>query len=185
MMTIPTSAMVVAKCSTAQTYAADTLIARTRGPHPLAQRARARNNLAPMPLEIFLDADEHLRVAVGRGKLTDRELLEAWGDALADPSYDSAADNLVDMTGVEEFEVTPTGVQRLADVMALCQPLPKPGIRPRVACVASNDRAYDVLRMYEMYRELQGSPAHYFVCRSLEEARCWLGLPKVERPVAD
>jgi hypothetical protein len=138
-----------------------------------------------MPLEIFLDAEEHLRITVGRGRLTDRELLEAWGDALADPSYDSAADNLVDMTGVEHFDVTPSGVQRLADVMDLCQPLPKPGIRPRVACVASSDRAYDVLRMYEMYRELQGSPAHYFVCRSVEEARCWLGLPKVERPVAD
>jgi hypothetical protein len=141
--------------------------------------------LALMPLEIFLDADEHLRVAVGRGKLTDRELLEAWGDALADPSYDAAADNLVDMSGVDEFEVTPMGVQRLADVMDLCQPLLKPGVRPRVACVAPNDRAYDVLRMYEMYRELQGSRAHYFVCRSVEEARCWLGLPKVERPVAD
>jgi hypothetical protein len=41
-----------------------------------------------MPLDIWLDADEHLRLAVGRGKLTDRDLLEAWGDALADPSYD-------------------------------------------------------------------------------------------------
>jgi hypothetical protein len=138
-----------------------------------------------MPLEIFLDPDERLRLAVGRGKLTDRDLLEAWGDALADPSYDSTVDNLVDMTGVDEFQVTPVGARRLADVMELCQRPPAPGVRPRVACVASDDRAFDVLRIYEMYRELQGSPAHYFVCRSLEEARCWLGLPKIERPVVD
>jgi hypothetical protein len=138
-----------------------------------------------MPLEIFLDTAERLRVAVGRGKLTDRELLEAWGDALADPTYDSAVDNLVDMSGVEEFAVTAMGAQRLADVMELCQRPPAPGVRPRVACVAPDDRAFDVLRLYEMYRELQGSPALYFVCRSVEEARCWLGLPKVERPVAD
>lgn len=138
-----------------------------------------------MPLEIVLDPDEGLRIAVGRGRLTDRELLEAWGDALADPSYDSAADNLVDMSGVEEFDVTPLGMQRLADVMELCQRPLAPGVRPRVACVASSDRAFDLLRLYEMYREHRGSPALYFVCRSVEEARCWLGLPKVERPVAD
>jgi hypothetical protein len=134
-----------------------------------------------MPLEITLNADERLRVAIGRGRLTDRDLLEAWGDALADPDYDPAIDNLVDMTGVEEFEVTPTGAQRLADVMAMCQPEPKPGTCPRVACVASSDTAFEILRIYEMYRELQGSPAHYFVCRSLEEARCWLSLPKLAR----
>jgi len=138
-----------------------------------------------MPLEIFLDPSERLRVTVGYGKLTDRELLEAWGDALADPAFDSAVDNLVDMSSVEEFAVTPAGARRLADVMQLCQRPPAPGVRPKVACVAPNDQAFDVLRLYEMYRELQGSPARYFVCRSVEEARCWLGLPKVERPVAD
>jgi hypothetical protein len=138
-----------------------------------------------MPLEIFLDPDERLRIAVGRGRVTDRELLEAWGDALADPSYDPTVDNLIDMTGVEEFAVTPRGAQRLAAVMELCQRPLAPGVRPKVACVASDDRAFDVLRMYEMYRELQGSPAHYFVCRSVEEARCWLGLPKVERPLLE
>jgi hypothetical protein len=137
-----------------------------------------------MPLDIWLDADENLRFAVGRGRLTDRDLLEAWGDALADPTYDPTVDNLVDMRDVDEFEVTPVGAQRLADVMAMCtQPL-APGVRPKVACVAPGDRAFEVLRMYEMYRELQGSPARYFVCRTMEEARCWLGLPKVERPLA-
>ena len=142
------------------------------------------HNAALMPLDIWLDTDEKLRFAVGRGRLTDRDLLEAWGDALADPGYDPAVDNLVDMRDVEEFAVTPFGAQRLADVMAMCtQPL-APGVRPKVACVAPTDRAFEVLRMYEMYRELQGSSARYFVCRTMEEARCWLGLPKVERPLA-
>jgi hypothetical protein len=138
-----------------------------------------------MSLEIFLDPEERLRIAVGRGKLTDRELLEAWGDALADPSYDPTIDSLVDLTGVDEFAVTPSGVQRLADVMELCQQPLAPGVRPKVACVAPDDRAFEVLRMYEVYRERQGSPARYFVCRSVEEARCWLGLPKVERPLVE
>jgi hypothetical protein len=135
-----------------------------------------------MPLDIWLDADQHLRRAVARGTLTDRELLEAWGDALADPTYDPTADNLVDMSSVDRFEVTPVGAQRLADVMAMCARPAPPGVRPRVACVAPTDDAFTVLRMYEIYRELQGSTSRYFVCRTIEEARCWLGLPKIDRP---
>jgi hypothetical protein len=134
-----------------------------------------------MPMDIWLDAEEHLRHAVARGTLTDRDLLEAWGDALADPAYDPAADNLLDVTGAERFEVTPIGAQRLADVMAMCARPPAPGIRPKVACVAPDDDAFSVLRMYELYRELQGAAARFFVCRSVEEARCWLGLPRVEQ----
>jgi hypothetical protein len=135
-----------------------------------------------MPLDVWFDADRNLRHAVARGKLTDRDLLETWGDVLADPGYDPTADNLVDMSGVDRFEVTALGAQRLADVFAMrARPAP-PGVRPRVAFVAPTDDAFTLLRMYEMYRELQGSPSRYFVCRTMEEARCWLGLPKIDRP---
>ena len=131
-------------------------------------------------MDIWLDPNQRLRHAVARGTLTDRDLLEAWGDALADPDYDPAADNLLDVSGVERFEVTPVGAQRLADVMALCaRPAPE-GVRPRVACVAPGDDAFSVLRMYEMYRELQGAASRFFVCRTMEEARCWLALPRIE-----
>ena len=130
-------------------------------------------------MDIWVEPDQRLRRAVARETLTDRELLEAWGDALADPHYDPSCDNLVDMSGVERFEVTPRGAQRLADVMAMCAEPPAPGVRPRVAFVAPTVDAYDVLRMYEMYRERQGEPSRFFVCRSMEEARCWLGLPRI------
>jgi hypothetical protein len=134
-----------------------------------------------MPMKIWVDADRQLRHAVANERLTDRDLLEAWGDALADPAYDPAADNLVDMSGVEQFEVTLHGAQRLADVMAMCMKPLAPGVRPRVAFVAPpDDRAFRVLRMYEMYRELQGAPVRFFVTRSVEEARCWLALPRVD-----
>jgi len=133
-----------------------------------------------MPMQIWLDADRRLRHAVASDTLTDRDLLEAWGDALADPAYDPAADNLVDMSGVQRFAVTPQGAQRLADVMAMCAKPPAPGVRPRVAFVAPDDYAFRILRMYEMYRERQGAPARFFVCRSVEEARCWLALPRVD-----
>ncbi len=132
-------------------------------------------------MKIWLDAARQLRHAVAKEKLTDRDLLEAWGDALADPAYDPAADNLVDMSGVEQFEVTPRGAQRLADVMAMCTKPLAPGVRPRVAFVAPpDDRAFRILRMYEIYRGLQGAPARFFVTESVEEARCWLALPKVD-----
>ena len=131
-------------------------------------------------MDIWLEAGNGLRRAVAHGTLTDRDLLEAWGDALADPAYDPAVDNLVDMSGADRFEVTAIGAQRLADVMAMCAPTPKPGVRPKVAFVAPSDDAYGLLQMYEKYRERQGAPARFFVCRSLEEARCWLSLPRVE-----
>jgi hypothetical protein len=100
-----------------------------------------------MPMKIWVDADRQLRHAVANERLTDRDLLEAWGDALADPAYDPAADNLVDMSGVEQFEVTSHGAQRLADVMAMCAKPLAPGVRPRVAFVAPpDDRAFRVLR---------------------------------------
>src|SRR5918999_1463155 len=148
-MTMPTSAIVVAKCSTAQTYVSDGLGGERRY-FALARRGGPHNNAAFMPLDIWLDAEERLRHTVGHGTLTDRDLLEAWGDALADPAYDPSADNLVDMSSVERFEVTPIGAQRLADVMAMCAPTPKPGVRPRVALVAPTDDAFSVMRMYEM-----------------------------------
>ncbi len=134
-------------------------------------------------MHIWLDADQRLRHAVGEETLTDRDLLAAWGDALADPAYDPAADNLVDMSRVDRFEVTPRGAQRLADVMAMCAKPPAPGVRPRVAFVAPDDYAFGLLRMYEMYREQQGAPARFFVARSIEEARCWLALPRVDAVV--
>jgi hypothetical protein len=137
-----------------------------------------------MPMDIWLDDERRLRHAVARGTLTDRDLLEAWGDALADPGYDPAIDNLIDISGADRFEVTPAGAQRLADVMAMCAKPPAPGVRPRVAFVAPTDRAYDVIRMYEVRRERQGAPARFFVCRSIEEARCWLGLPRTEGAVS-
>ena len=131
-------------------------------------------------MDIWVEPDRQLRRAVARDTLTDRDLLEAWGDVLADPDYEPAYDNLVDMSGVGSFEVTPLGAQRLADVMAMCAKPPAPGVRPRVAFVAPDDRAFGILRMYEMYRELQGAPSRFFVTRSMEEARCWLALPRVD-----
>ena len=132
-----------------------------------------------MPLEIRVEPTKRLRYAIARGRLTDRELLETMGDAIADPTYDPALDSLVDISEVESFEVTPAGVQRLADVMAMCVKEPPPGTRPRVAFVAPTDAAFGVCRIYETYRELQGASSHYFVTRSRAEAQCWLGLPKV------
>jgi hypothetical protein len=133
-----------------------------------------------MPMDIWVDPDRQLRRAVGRDTLTDRDLLEAWGDVLADPAYDPHCDNLIDMSGVDSFQVTPLGAQRLADVMAMCAKPPAPGVRPRVAVVAPDDRSFGILRMYEVYRELQGAAQRFFVTRSVEEARCWLALPRVE-----
>ena len=129
-----------------------------------------------MPLEIRVEPTKRLRYAVARGRLTDRDLLEAWGDALADPSYDPALDSLVDMSEADSFEVTPEGAQRLADVMVMCAKEPPPGTRPRVALVAPTDVAFGMARMYQSIRASGGAPSEHRVFREMAEARAWLGL---------
>ncbi len=47
----------------------------------------------------------------------------------------------------------------------------------RTVFVRDDDAGYGMLRMYTAYAEMEGVPASYFVCRSMDEALAWLDAP--------
>ena len=44
----------------------------------------------------------------------------------------------------------------------------------RTVFVSNEDAGYGMLRMYTAYAEMEGVPATYFVCRTMDEAETWL-----------
>lgn len=44
----------------------------------------------------------------------------------------------------------------------------------RTVFVCNEDAGYGMLRMYTAYAEMEGVPATYHVCRTMEEAEAWL-----------
>jgi hypothetical protein len=130
-----------------------------------------------MPITVHVDPSLRVRYAAASGVVTDADVLEGYGEVLADPAYDPSIDQLFDGSAIERLEVTPAAVMRLAELVARADRAIAPGVRPRVAIVAPADAAFGLARMYEAYRESQQSPKQYFVCRTAEDARRWLGIP--------
>jgi len=52
----------------------------------------------------------------------------------------------------------------------------------RTVFVRDDDAGYGMLRMYTAYAEMEGVPANYFVCRTMDEALAWLAAPAVDGP---
>jgi hypothetical protein len=134
-----------------------------------------------MPIRIRVDPARRVSYTTATGVITDADLREVCASMLANPDYDPSADHLFDGNGIERLEVTPATVQEAAQLFASADHRISTGACPRVAIVAPADATFGVARMYEAYREMQpSSPKRYLVCRTMEEARRWLGLPEEE-----
>jgi len=137
-----------------------------------------------MPISIRLDAARKVTYATATGVITDAHLLEMCRAMLTDPEYDPSADQIFDAGGIERLDFRPATLQEAAELFARVDRGIPTGAHPKVAIVAPNDVTFGVARMYEAYREMHPSPKRYFVCRTMEEARRWLGLPDGEVGVA-
>ena len=131
-----------------------------------------------MPISIRVDPVRKISYTTATGVITDADLRQVCARILSDPDYDPAADHIFDGNGVERFEVSPATVQEAARLFARTDRAVPKGARPKVAIVAPADAAFGLARMYETYREMQTSPKRYLVCRTMTEARRWLGLPE-------
>ena len=88
-----------------------------------------------------------------------------------------AGENVTPLVGyVEDLAVAPSAIQHIAELVALADRAIPAGSRPRAAIVAPADVAFGMARMYQARRESQDTPRQYFVCRTMAEARGWLGL---------
>lgn len=131
-----------------------------------------------MPIRMWVDRAKHLRCSTASGVITDRDFLDAYGGMALDPMNDPTLDHLADFSYVERLEVTSTALQSTARIMARRI---DPGLawaerRSKVAVVAPSDAVYGMLRMYQSYREADKSRVSICICRTMDEAREWLGL---------
>ena len=129
-----------------------------------------------MPISFRLDPARHLRYATATGVLTDFDLLRTFAALLDAPDYDPSLDLLFDGRGIEGLDVSTETVRKIAHQVALADTAIAEGVRPKTAIVVPTDAAFGLARMYETYRALESSRKQYLVCRTIEEAREWLGL---------
>jgi hypothetical protein len=129
-----------------------------------------------MPIRMQIDPVRKLSYTTATGVVTDAELRQLCASMLANPDYDPSVDHIFDGHGIERLEVTPGTVQEAAQLFARTDRRRQ----PRVAIVAPADATFGIARMYEEYRAMLPSPKSYLVCRTMEEARRWLGLPDDE-----
>lgn len=127
-----------------------------------------------MPVSVSVSSLEWVRLVVFSGTVTDTDVVAAYDSAarcLLDPSMDL----LVDTTGVERVAATTETLRTLASRRS--DDARRAGTAlPRVAVVAPNAAVFGVARMYEAIRESAAGVSGYFACRTIAEARRWLGL---------
>jgi hypothetical protein len=133
-----------------------------------------------MPIRLRVDPLRKVNYTTATGVITDAELRQACANVVASPDYDPSADHIVDGHAIERLEVSPETLQEAAQIFARTDRRIPVGTRSRVAIVAPTDATFGIARMYEAYRTMAPLPKRYLVCRTMEEARRWLGLPEKE-----
>ena len=129
-----------------------------------------------MPISFRVDRARRLRYATATGVITDADLLTILGAVLDDPDYDASLDQLFDGSGIEGLDVSTEAVREIAQRLGVADRAIPEGVRPKTAIVAPTDAAFGLARMYQTYRGLEAPRKDYLVCRTIEEARAWLGL---------
>jgi hypothetical protein len=126
-----------------------------------------------MPITTTLNAAERVRYTSMSGEVCEKDLIEAVKRIVEDPGADLSLDLIVDLRAVERLDVSATGAWQLAQ---LARSADRPGVRRRVAIVASSDYLSAMARMYATLRSGAGAPAEYRVFREIGAGREWLGL---------
>lgn len=122
-----------------------------------------------MPITYEIDKERSLVRTTVTGRLTDADLLAHKHALLADPRFSMGMNELSDIRGVEDFQVTPEGIM----AAAFFDSQNKAGLGThQLALVASADLVFGMARMYGMRTE--GNTGGVGVFRSEEEARSWL-----------
>jgi SpoIIAA-like len=127
-----------------------------------------------MSVSASVSSIEWVRHIVFAGTVTENDLNAAC-DTVTRCLLDPSMDLLVDTTGVERVAATTDALRTLASRRRE-DALRAGATPPRVAVVAPDARVFGIARMYEAMRDSASGVANYFVCRTLAEARRWLGL---------
>lgn len=127
-----------------------------------------------MPIDYSIDHEKRLVLTRSYGKLTDDEILAYQRDVW---SRDDVAgyDELVDLSGVEEFDTL--SASKLREIAALAAGMDTPDSKSRFAMVAPQGLHFGLSRMYEAFRQLNpGSTKSVRTFTRREDAIAWLEL---------
>lgn len=133
-----------------------------------------------MPIHYDIHHDRKLVHAILEGLVTDSDVFgyqnEVWSR-----SDVAGYDELVDATGVTEFEFVPA--ERIRQLAILSAQMDAPPHASKLAIVAPGDAQFGMGRMYQIYRELETKGKKLIkVFRSSYEALKWLGMTQDEPP---
>jgi hypothetical protein len=124
-----------------------------------------------MPVEHRYDAALRTLFVTFTGEVSETELLDTARKLSADPSIPPGRRELVDLSRIENSDVTSAALRRVAHIYSETDKQPEDS---QVAIVAPGDLYYGLSRMYEAFR--RSSPVEIRVFRELAEARSWLGI---------
>ena len=127
-----------------------------------------------MSVKHSFDTQHPLVYSVFSGEVTDEDFAEHMRVLLADPRFESAMPELVDLREV-------TGVSLSADTIPSSARSPLHAPQARRAVVAPTDFLFGLARMYQAYRGDVGE-SQFSVFRTLPPALAWLGLEKEPTP---
>jgi head-tail adaptor len=104
-----------------------------------------------------------------RGQVTGDEILRANQEIYRDPRFHGLTYQIVDLTGVERFDVTEDDMAMIA-VQDRAAARSRPSVR--VAVAAADEIIKDLSAFYDAV--MVGSPWHQRIFDSMSEAREWL-----------
>lgn len=116
-----------------------------------------------------------LRIVVTRfvDVVTDDEFVGLYRDVFADSDYALGTNELADLREVTSLDVSARALRRVESITR--ERYGQSSEKFRSAVLAPRDHAYGIGRMYEVFAE--EGPENVRVCREVEEALEWLGLP--------
>ena len=119
-------------------------------------------------IETSVDLQRNLTTYTVTGSVTADQIIEAIQQFYAG---DATRNVLWNMTAATFEEVSSEEVRRIAQVAEEFTDLRRTG---RTAIVADADIGFGLGRMFEAFRDLEGSPIRQQTFRSLEDALAWL-----------
>ena len=120
-----------------------------------------------MPASYEIDTEQRLVLSRISGAATQEEILDHGRRLRADPCFQPAFRQLLDMTELKEIRISSERVRQAAHEQFF-----SPGVRR--ALVAHSDAAFGMARMYALASENEGQTIEVF--REFGAARAWLGV---------
>ncbi len=125
-----------------------------------------------MPIRYTIHTELGVVVTRFTGRVSDGEFIDTYRRIMVDAAYSPGNHELADLRDVEKLDLSVEALRRVEELTEARYA--GTGAAFRTAILAPRDQSYGIGRMYEVFAE--DGPESVSVCRSVQEARSWLGL---------